>query len=357
MQKPRILALLPFLVKGALSIIVLRNLRERGLDVTVAFCEDASKIYVPDPLDDFQADGHLLDLRKLSGQQYFTALLHEIKQRDINLILQLGAGELYHNLPYWKEQWPSLRIVDTLYNEYGHTLNHFLYERCIDGVIVESDYMRKFVEQASSQAQPNVQIVHSGIDLTDFVPAGTSQRKDGLVVGYVGRMSAEKNPMGFVDLAEKLFDLLPNADFRLFGGGNQADAVRQRVEQSAAGARLSYNGFAEHTADALHQLDVLVVPSKYDGRPNIIMEANACGVPVIAAPVGGIPELIDEGCNGFLIGPNETARVCALLASWINDRSILDALRKSSREVALSKFDRANMFDAYESALIRFASA
>ncbi|RAS23141.1 glycosyltransferase [Paraburkholderia bryophila] len=358
MQKPRILALLPFLVKGALSIIVLRSLRERGFDVTVAFCEDASEIYVADPLLDFAADGHLIDLTKVNRHLQFETLLQQIRNRDINLILQLGASDLYHNLPYWKEEIPSLRIVDTLYNEFGQTLNHFLYERCMDGVIVESDYMCKFVKQASLQAQPNVQIVHSGIDLTDFVPKTGANRCDKrLTVGYVGRMSVEKNPMGFVDLAERLFDSQPNVEFLLFGGGNQADAVRQRVEQSPAAARLSYKGFAKHTADALHELDILVVPSKFDGRPNVIMEANACGVPVIAAPVGGIPELIEEGRNGFLIGPTETDRVAHLLAGLLDEPSKLGVLKQASREIALSKFDRAHMFDAYESTLIVFASA
>jgi glycosyltransferase involved in cell wall biosynthesis len=86
------------------------------------------------------------------------------------------------------------------------------------------------------------------------------------------------------------------------------------------------------------------------------MEAGACGVPVIAAPVGGVPELVDEGRNGFLIQPTESDRVFALLATWANDPAALDSIKKTSREVALSKFDRADMLDAYESALIHFGS-
>lgn len=356
MQKPRILALFPFFVKGALSLIILRAMRDRGFFVKVAFYEDASAVYPPDPMDDFAQDGCVLDLSDLSEPQRFSRVQDEIRQNNLELVLQLGATDLYHLLPYWKQETPSLRIVDTLYNEYGHTVNHFLYEQAIDGVIVESEYMRDFVERTSVKKYPNVKTLVSGIDLDTFVPAIAAKPESELTIGYVGRMSAEKNPMGFIDLAEKVCDTMPGVNFRMFGGGNQSELVRQRLEHSPAQERITFEGFIAHTRMALHQLDALVLPSKFDGRPNIVMEASACGVPVIAAPVGGVPELIDEGRNGFLIRPTESDRICTLLANWATNRGALDSIKKTSRDVALSRFDRADMLDAYARALIDFGS-
>lgn len=356
MQKPRILALLPFLVKEALSLSLLRAMRARGFDIHIVFCEDVSHIYSPDDLPEFAAEDRLADLSSKSQPARLAFLTELIAQRGIDLVLQIGAADLYHHLPYLKERKSGLRIVDILYNEFGHTVSHFLYEECIDGVIVESEKMRRFVEGASSKPEPNVRVLQNGIDLGVFVPAPERQRRAGLAVGYVGRMSDEKNPLGFVELAERLFETLPEVTFHMFGGGNQADIVRRRVEGSPARARLRYHGHAADPKAALHQLDVLVLPSKFDGRPNIVMEANACAIPVIAAPVGGVPELIEEGRNGYLAAPGEAGRIAELLSGWIAQPETLDRLKDSSRAVALARFDRSRTHDDFEAALCAFAS-
>jgi glycosyltransferase involved in cell wall biosynthesis len=342
------------LVKGALSIAILRSMRNRGFDVTIAFRLDASNIYIADSLDDFIAEKALIDLTKLSLPECLPFLKDEIDKREIDLILQIGAFDLYHLLPYLKEHKPRLRIIDTLYNEYGHTLNHFLYEECIDGVIVESDSMRRFVERATAKENPNIQTLTSGIDLEMFVPNQHRTCELELVIGYVGRMSDEKNPLGFVDLAETVVDSVSNVKFRMFGTGDQSEVVRKRVDQSRIRSKLTFEGYIENVEDALRQIDILILPSKFDGRPNIIMQANACGVPVIAAPVGGVPEMICEGKNGYLVDPQDTARICVLLSNWINAPHILMELKRSSNTFAISNFSSRRMFDDYAAALIAF---
>ncbi|MCI0145638.1 glycosyltransferase family 4 protein [Paraburkholderia sediminicola] len=354
MNKPKILVLLPFLVQGALSINVMRAMRARGFEVTIAFCTDASAVYKPDPLEDFVADGCAIDLIGVNHPLRPQLLLKEIDGRGIDLVLQIGADDLYHQLPYLKERRPGVRLVDTLYNEFGHTINHFLYESCYDGVIVESEYMRRFVERSSFKQDPNVVVVPNGVDLNVFQPAKLRDVKRPLTVGYVGRMSDEKNPLGFVSMAEALFERVPNVLFEMYGSGGIADLVRQRVEESEARSRIKYKGFVEHTPDALHNLDVLVLPSKFDGRPNIVMEANACGVPVIAAPVGGVPEMIEVGRNGDLALPGETQRISELLLEWSEHPETLRRLKSRSVEMALERFGRATMLDAYENAFCNF---
>jgi glycosyltransferase involved in cell wall biosynthesis len=357
MSSTRILALLPFLVKGALSIEILRALREKGVEIDVAFCEVVSDKYPPDALDDFRATGDLIDLAGLSGPRRLQ-LIDDLLARDqINLIVQIGATDLYHHLPYWKERRPALRIIDILYNEFGHTLNHFLYEPCIDAVIVESRFMQEFVKRSSRKAEPGVEILHSGVDLQDFVPHASPMAPSPLKVGYVGRMAPEKNPMGFVELAKKLAAMDSNLQFEMFGSGGDAAAVQQAIAASGMGPALQWHGFVEHPRDALGQLDVLIVPSKFDGRPVTIMEANACGIPVIAAPVGGIPELVCEGKNGFLLQPSEVDRIHALLASWQRDAEALEAQKRAAREYALRHFDRAKMFEAYAAFFDKVASS
>jgi glycosyltransferase involved in cell wall biosynthesis len=113
-------------------------------------------------------------------------------------------------------------------------------------------------------------------------------------------------------------------------------------------------GYVDHVRSALHQIDALIVPSTLDGRPNIIMEANACGVPVIGSPVGGIPELIVEGENGHVIDPKNINKMAEVLGAWLSDPAHFARMRQQARQMAERKFDRRFMLDAYAGAVEHF---
>lgn len=352
----RVLALLPFLMKEAMPLQIFRAMPDRGVDVTVAF-SGTTGIYAPDEMEDFIARDRLIDLSRSVPAESFGIIDNAIKDRGINLVLQVGAAPLYPSLPRWKESSPKLRIADLLFNEFGHTLNHFLYEGCIDGVIVESETMRRYIKRASFKEQPTVELVRSGVDLDAFTPLHRPL-SDGspITVGYIGRMSPEKNPIGFIDLAERLLALDPDLEFRMTGAGPDATEVAQRLVDSPYRNRIVYTGFVNDLHSALHQIDVLILSSKFDGRPAIVMEANACGIPVVAAPVGAVPELIDEGVNGYLLHPENTGPIHDLLSTWKESPKTLTQLRRSAREFACRMFDREQMFDNYARAFRRIAA-
>ncbi len=355
MTAPRVLALLPFLVKGALSIDIFRALRARGVQIAVAFCDDASSIYEPDQMADFEATGDLIDLTSMVGAKRL-GLIHDlVVDRKIDLVLQVGATDLYHLLPYLKERLPQVRIADILYNEFGHTLNHFLYEGCIDAVIVESDFMRAFVKRSSCKPSPSVEVVYSGVDLAEFSPSNRTADPR-LKIGYVGRMSDEKNPLGFIGLAEGLGRKNATLNFEMFGAGGDAAMVKARAAKSDIAERLTFHGFVAHSRDALRQLDVLILPSKFDGRPVILMEANACGVPVIAAPVGGIPEQVQDGISSFLIPPTDVDRIHALISEWQEAPQLLEVVKRAARTHAEQNFSREKMIARYEAAFTNVAA-
>lgn len=349
-----VLALLPFLVRGALSLRVLRDMRGRGLDVAVAFTHRVTTME-PDPADDLRAAGCVIDLSEAIAAERREALDREIRRRGVGVVLQIGATPLYHELPYVKERHPRVTIADTLYNDVGHVVNHFMYERCFDGVIVESEYMKRYVERCSSKRDPGIALVESGIDVEAFTPGPRPSRGRDLVIGYVGRMSPEKNPFGFIELCERVHDAVAGTTFRMVGSGPIAEEVQGAVRGSVARDAIAYRGFQPDLVSELRALDVLVVPSKLDGRPNVVMEANACGVPVIAAPVGGIPELIEEGKNGHLVDPRDAARVVELVRGWAESPDALAALKASSRAAAEARFDQRRMMDRYEAVLRGFA--
>ena len=343
-----IIALLPFLVSGALSLSVLREMLDRGLDITVACDTRKAQGYTVDLVQDLSDRRRLVDLSLLSDKLYLERLDEEIVGRSIGLVLQIGATRAYEILPYLKAKHPRLKIVDTLYNQVGHTVNHFLYENCFDGVVVESAFMKSYIEKCSSKSNPNVALVKSGVNLKRFTSEPYKSIASRLVLGYIGRMSPEKNPVGFVDLAERLGREHPQMTFLMFGEGMLTDEIRRRVDASSLGERIRFEGYVPDLLVALRAIHVLVVPSHLDGRPNIIMEANASARPVLAAPVGGIPELVEDGQNGFLVNPIEHEKISSILRIWESDETLFAAISQSARAMAVANFDSRRMMGDYE---------
>jgi glycosyltransferase involved in cell wall biosynthesis len=337
-------------IRGALALSVLRAMRGFGFDVAIADYGLHVASYTRDTVADFVAADALLDMVGCTRMDGVDRLERAIHEWGVSVLLQVGAPGAYSQLPYLKERLPGLRMLDMLYNEVGHTLKHFLYENCFDGVVVESRAMRDFVLANSAKPAPAVHLVESGIDLGVFAPAPRPAPGPGrATVGYVGRMSPEKNPLGFVEIAEHLHAAMPELRFRIYGEGWMAEQVRARVAAGPAAAAIGFQGGVPHARDALHAIDILVVPSLVDGRPNVVMEANACGIPVLGAPVGGIPELIVDGENGCVVDPRDHPAIAGIVSRWLRDPAGFAALRARCREAAVRHFDRRRMLEDYAS--------
>lgn len=344
-----LLVLFTYLVHGSMPLQLCREMGRRGINVIVSHYLDATDIYTPDPAEDFQSLGRLVDLRDCSPLHFRHEIEKAIDQHQVGLIVQVGCEPLYSALPAIREQRPSMRVLDMLFNDVGHVVSHFLFERGIDGVIVESRYMADYVRRASEIEDRSVHVVENGIDVETFETNERNNRKgDELVVGYVGRMSPEKNPLGFVDIAESILGRNGNFQFRIFGEGPQTATVKNRVEASRWRHKICFVGFAEDPRSAYAEVDVLIVPSTLDGRPAAIMEANACAIPVIATPVGGIPEMIKEGINGALCALDATDRMTELLTAWQNHPALFAEARLGARKTAEERFSREHMMRSYE---------
>jgi glycosyltransferase involved in cell wall biosynthesis len=340
------MALLPFLVEGAMPLAVLREMRRRGMDVVIAFYLDSAVGLAPDSCQDFERDGRLVDMTRMKGSGV-DRLESLVTEHNTQLVLQIGSPWGLSHLPFLKERRPDLRIVDWVFNSGPHFQSFAYRVAASDGCLVESAEMARSVAEIPGIGE--IRQVESGVDLVEFRPNGRSLEAPSpdLVVGYVGRMSPEKNPLGFVELAEKVLAREPWARFEIYGSGVQADEIQRRVETSPWRYSIAYRGYVDHPGAAFAEIDTLVVPSIMDGRPATVMEANASGVPVIGAPVGGIPELISDGINGYLVSPTEPDRIAELLVSWRRDPEVFRQLRSSTRALAESRFDRERMMDRY----------
>jgi len=130
-----------------------------------------------------------------------------------------------------------------------------------------------------------------------------------LIIGYLGRLSDEKGIIEFLSATDLI--LKTNLDCKIIIGGD--GLLRSFVEKEITEQknkygteRITFLGWVPHNLqnNILNMLKLLVLPSKSEGLPNILIEAMACGTPVLATPVGGIPDIIENGKNGFILKNN-----------------------------------------------------
>jgi len=153
------------------------------------------------------------------------------------------------------------------------------------------------------------------------------------LIGYIGRLSGEKGVQHFAQALPTI--LSDRQDFRVLigGDGDLKDSIEASLQEQGVSARVDLPGWISHDdlPGYLNQLRLLVLPSYTEGLPNIMLEAMACGTPVLATPVGAIPDVIIDGKTGFIMENNSpeciTANVIRALNSP-NQEKIAEAGRR-----------------------------
>jgi len=126
------------------------------------------------------------------------------------------------------------------------------------------------------------------------------------VVGYVGRLSREKGVLNLMSSIPLILENRSDVKFMIGGEGKLLNEIEQEISKTGVSSKVSITGWIPHERLPyyLNELKLFVLPSYTEGLPVILREAMACGTPVLATPVGGVPDLIKEGETGFILEDN-----------------------------------------------------
>jgi glycosyltransferase involved in cell wall biosynthesis len=157
------------------------------------------------------------------------------------------------------------------------------------------------------------------VDLNEF-RLETPLDKRGNIVGYIGRLSPEKGIWNFIEAMPKLVEASPDVGFLIIGDGELQDRMEHYVNQRNLNNKVRPVGRVNHNEVPryLNQLKLLVMPSYSEGLPNAVLEAMACGTPVLAAPVGSIPDVIADGETGFIMEDNSPECIASSVIRALN---------------------------------------
>jgi len=235
------------------------------------------------------------------------------------------VGKIFHRKPVVV----TLRGSDVNIPVGGGVLSKLLLKLVVKGcdyvTTVSDDLAEKIKERCGTRVK--ARIVPNGVAADLFHPLDLNAARGMLrlepsrpVILYVGRLTKTKGVDVLLDALPLIVSASPESLFVFLGEGNLVKTIADQCEKQGIQGNVVLAGSKPHEEIPtwLNAANVVVLPSLSEGRPNVVIESMACGRPIVATRVGGIPELITDGENGFLVPPGDasalTRAVVAVLA-------------------------------------------
>ncbi|HET8713750.1 MAG TPA: N-acetyl-alpha-D-glucosaminyl L-malate synthase BshA [Gemmatimonadales bacterium] len=286
------------------------------------------------------------------------ALALAVKQHEVAKREQLDLMHVHYAIPHAATAWLakqmlrhenlSLKIVTTLHgtditlvgqDPSYYTLTKFSIEQS-DAVTAVSAYLRDETYRAFGCGQCDLRVIPNFISATDYHPAVDDSFRKRLappghrVLVHVSNFRPVKRIGDVVKIFAAVRAQLP-ATLVLVGDGPDRDAAEQQVDTLGLRKDVRFLGKVESVGDVLRGADLFLLPSATESFGLAALEAMACGVPVVASAVGGIPEVVEDGKTGFLAPLGDVPTMSARALQILQDAALHGRMRRAAAAAAL----------------------
>ncbi|WP_413794961.1 MULTISPECIES: glycosyltransferase family 4 protein [unclassified Pseudomonas] len=174
-------------------------------------------------------------------------------------------------------------------------------------------------------------------------------------VGYVGRLSNEKGPDLFLDAMIPLCKRHASLHAVMLGDGPERQPLLKRIVDAGLPMRIELPGYQTDMNDWWSRLDVLVISSRTEGTPMILLEAMQAGVPVVAFGVGGIPDILQDRHNGLLAAPADSEELARQIETLFSEPHLARILADNARRTQRDRYDLRMLAERWSQLYIRTA--
>ena len=317
--------------------------------------------WLPDRLDELGIENRIIPNNRPYDPVFLYKLIRLIREKKIALI---HAHEFMMNV-YGSiaGRLTGIPMIGTLHGKvyigekrtriYAYKLALALCSRMI---VVSEDLRAFFLETLGIGDRGKILTIYNGIDqsLYKYTESGNQLRidleisSDSVVVGSVGSVFEVK---GFPYLLEGLKDVsekAPNVVLLIVGEGNQSQILSEKAKALGIEDRVRFLGFRKDIPSILSIFDIYVCSSLSEGLSLSILEAMAVSRPIIATDVGGNPELVADGENGFLVSPKNPQALADKILYLLRNKDEGREMGEYSRRIVENRFSQSTMIENYE---------
>ncbi len=197
-----------------------------------------------------------------------------------------------------------------------------------DAVIYEAPRIGQFLAERIKVRPDRLAMIPNGVNLGVYHPPadgpGPVRRElwpeDGIrIVGAVMSLLPKKNPLLMVESAARVVKQIPSARFFIAGDGPLREEVQKRIDELGMGSAFRLLGIRRDIPELLRNIDVLALCSDREGCPNVVLEAMASGLPVVATEAGGTDQLVKDGLTGRLVPIRDSEAYTRALLDVVGD--------------------------------------
>lgn len=214
-------------------------------------------------------------------------------------------------------------------------INGFYFRRGWSVPVALSPEVQSSIVAFYGLKKERVPVAYNGVDLSRCKPKENYSGGENFHILHIGRFNEQKNHGMLLRVFRKL--ALENPDLRLdlLGDGELRQEMERLAEDLGIKGKVSFLGAQSNVYPYLHEADLFLLPSRYEGMPMTLIEAMGTGLPIVATAVGGVPDMLQNGVDGFTVSCEEGAVVGACEALMGNE-----ALREKLGRAARKNADR-----------------
>jgi len=223
--------------------------------------------------------------------------------------------------------------------------------RQVDRFICASSFIRTVL--ADDGISPTrLDVVYEGVDLVNLDTAPRvnlheifSLPEGAPIVGNVGALDPDKGQRYLIKAAQLVIRKIPNAQFLIVGQGVLEETLRQQIKSLNLEKHVLLTGFRSDVLSLQKGFNVFVMSSLSEGLGTSVIDAMACGRPVVSTNVGGLPELVDPGKTGQLVSPHDPRSLAEAILSILQDKTLQVRYGHAASRRARQLFSADRMID------------
>ena len=195
-----------------------------------------------------------------------------------------------HNVAHEEAEGKLQKIINTTYFRLGWSVP-----------VALSPEVHRTIVSFYGMKEEKVPVIYNGVDLSRCLPKTDYALSKPVQLIHVGRFNYQKNHRGLLDAFAMILQKNPDCCLNLLGDGELRPEVEAYAAELGIREKVVFHGSQSNVYPFLHNADVFLLPSRFEGMPMTIIEAMGTGLPVVASAVGGVPDMLKNGESGLLV--------------------------------------------------------
>ncbi len=245
--------------------------------------------------------------------------------------------------------------VYTHSKKFRHRLAYRLIYKLVNCVIAVSDETRKTIIKDRNLDVKKAITIHYGVDLDKFNASNgritktePKLNRNHKTLGIVARLTDQKGHIYLIKAAPEIVKKFPSVKFVLVGDGPLRDSLKAEIAKLGLSCNFEFLGFRNDVNELLNSFDIFVLPSLFEGLPNVLLEAMACAKPIVATSVAGVPEVVVDGFTGLLVPPKNPEALAKRISALLENEELMVKMGKEARKRVENNFSLTTQVDNFQ---------